>query len=102
MTEDNTVPRDEETDGQLGPMPDAAATAPELVPGGVDSIDDPKYGETPGPPTVPDAEPGANPAVEDRAPDEITELDDKRQEPDDDAATLDAPGRHEGDVEPPA
>ena len=96
------TPSDESTDAQLGAMPPAEPEEPELVPGGADSIDDPKYGETPGPPTIPDTDPAANPAVEDAAPDEISELDDKQQEPDDDAATLDAPGDHNGEPEPPA
>lgn len=106
MTDDHDspteTPSDEETDAQLGARPDPASTAPEHHPGGVDAIDDPRYGETPGPPTVPDAEPTANPAVEDVVPDEISAPDDKQQAPDEDAAELDPEKTDEGTPEPPA
>lgn len=64
-----------------GPMPDPKADEPEPRPGGPDAADDPEHGETPGEPTVPDLDPDANPAVDEAAPDEVKEGDDKAQEP---------------------
>ncbi|NYG58631.1 hypothetical protein BJ980_001554 [Nocardioides daedukensis] len=80
--------------------PEPVAEEPQLHPGGVDSTDDPKYGETPGEPVPRDLDPDDNPAVEDVAPDEITEPDDKQQEPDNGEADLDA--GETGESEPPA
>ena len=56
---------------ELGKMPDATTERPESYPGGVDSIDDPKYGLAPGRPTSADADPDHNPAVVDATPDEV-------------------------------
>lgn len=74
-------------DSNLGPLPEPTAEEPQLHPGGVDSVDDPKYGETPDDPTVPDIDPEDNAAVDDIAPPEVTEPDDKQQEPDEDDPT---------------
>lgn len=55
---------------------------PDLYPGGADSIEDPeKYGDTPGPPTTRDLPSEDHPAA-DEIPDEVSEPDDKSQEPD--------------------
>ena len=74
---------------------------PQLLPGGPDSVDNPKYGQTPGPPVGRDLPPEDNPAVDDELPEELSEPDDKEQGPDGDAS-----GGHSGDsdqpVEPPA
>lgn len=78
-------------DSNLGPQPEVTTEDPELYPGGADSIDDPKYGSTPGKPTVPDIDPEDNAAVDDLAPDEVTEPDDKQQEPDEDDSTAEDP-----------
>jgi hypothetical protein len=68
---------------QLGPKPEATTEPPERFPGGADSVaDEDKYGAMPDTPTVPDLNPDANPAVEDAAPDEVKEPDEKSQEPD--------------------
>ena len=66
----------------LGPMPKPTAEEPQLIPGGADSLDDPKYGATPGAGVPRDLDPDHNPAVEDVVPDEVKEPDDKQQEPD--------------------
>ena len=87
---------------QLGDMPPATTQKPEHAPGGTDAIVGERYGTTHGPPTIPDADPSRNPAVEDVVPDEISALDDKQQEPDDNTASLDATKQQEGDPEPPA
>jgi hypothetical protein len=50
----------------LGPKPDPAVQPKEPNPGGVDAID-----ADDGPPAVPDLDPQANPATEDRTPEEI-------------------------------
>lgn len=64
---------------ELKPMPEPTAEEPELEPGGVDAVEvDPDGAGLPR-----DLVPEDNPAVED-APDEISELDDKQQEPDGD------------------
>ena len=55
----------------LGPMPDPQIDPKEPNPGGVDAVD-----EDPMPPAMHDLDPGNNPAVEDRAPDEISEPED--------------------------
>jgi hypothetical protein len=76
MTEDDV-------DKALGPKPDAFTEPPERFPGGADSVaDEEKYGARPDAPLAPDLDPEANPAVEDHAPDEIKQPDDKQQEPD--------------------
>ena len=75
-------------DSNLGPLPEPTTEEPQLYPGGADAVDDPKYGETPDDPTVPDIDPGDNAAVDDIAPAEVTEPDDKQQEPDEDDTTV--------------
>ena len=80
-------------DDGLGPKPEPATEAPELFPGGIDAVDDPeRYHEMD--PAVRDLDPGQNPAVEDEAPDEISEPDDKQQEPDEDSGTATDEGAH--------
>lgn len=66
-------------------MPEPEAVEPQLLPGGADSLDDPKYGDTPGDPVPRDLDPDSNPAVEDEAPEEIKQSEDKQQEPDDES-----------------
>ena len=68
------------------PKPPARAEAPQRAPGGPDAIDDPRYGETPGPPTVPDPDPARNPATDETVPSEITEPE-ERDEPTSDGAS---------------
>lgn len=83
-----------------GPKPDAEAEEPQLFPGGVDAIDDPKYGDTPGDPVPRDLDPEDNPAVEDKAPDEITQPDEeKQQEPDSGDSGVDAPPDEEANAQ---
>jgi hypothetical protein len=72
----------------LGPKPDASTEKPELWPGGADSIaDEEKYGATPDEPTVPNLDPSKNPAIEDAAPDEISEPEDTDTEATKDGAS---------------
>ncbi|WP_110206633.1 hypothetical protein [Nocardioides daejeonensis] len=68
-------------DGVDAPAPPPATQEPQLLPGGADSLDDPKYGDTPGDPVPRDLDPDDNPAVDDEAPEEVKEPDDKDQEP---------------------
>lgn len=71
------------SDPTESPMPEPQTEEPQLQPGGADSTDDPKYGDTPGDLVPRDLDPEENPAVgEDHVPDEIKQLDDKSQEPD--------------------
>ncbi|QIX27982.1 hypothetical protein ncot_16320 [Nocardioides sp. JQ2195] len=108
--EQPTTEAEETTDSDTSASDDAAGTSPapeptseepQLFPGGVDSIDDPKYGDTPGDPVSRDLDPDNNPAIsEDAVPDEITEPDDKQQEPDNGEADLDA--GQTGESEEPA
>ena len=71
----------------LGDLPEPKAEEPQLYPGGVDSLEDEKkYGERLDEPAIPDLPSERNPAVEeDQVPDEITEPDDKQQEPEGEA-----------------
>jgi hypothetical protein len=63
----------------LSPMPTPYAEEPQLVPGGVDAIE-----EDPADNGLPrDLSTEDNPAVDDTVPDEISQPDDKQQEPDD-------------------
>lgn len=54
---------------------------PDLHPGGADSIDNPKYGDNPGPPATRDLPQEDHPSADD-IPDEVAEPDDKSQGPD--------------------
>ena len=85
---------------EIGKKPDATAEEPQLHPGGPDAADNPEYGETFEEPIIPGLPPEVNPAADD-VPDEVTEPDDKSQEPDNgqdqEAGTTD-----EGTSEPPA
>ncbi len=101
------------TDDDLSPMPTPYAEEPQLVPGGVDAIeDDPADTNLPRDLSTED-----NPAVDDTVPDEISQPDDKQQEPDgsedeesdttrDGAATTGEPEAgqeaEDGSPEPPA
>jgi hypothetical protein len=69
----------------LGEKPKAEAEEPARNPGGADAINDdaPFQGDDPTP-LGHDLDPEDNPAVEDELPDEVTQLDDKQQEPEGD------------------
>ena len=69
----------------LGEMPKPEAEEPARNPGGVDALNDdaPFEGDDPRPLSH-DLDSEANPAVEDQVPDEITQPDDKQQEPEGD------------------
>ena len=69
----------------LGEKPRAEAEDPEPNPGGPDAINDdaPFQGDDPTP-LGHDLDPEDNPAVEDEMPDEVTEPEDKQQEPEGD------------------
>lgn len=84
-------------DGLDAPPPPPKAEEPELLPGGPDSIADPKYGDTPGDPVPRDLNPDDNPAVDDEAPEEVTERDEKQQAPDEGTS-----GEGDTPEEPPA
>ena len=72
----------------LGPKPDATTEPPERWPGGADSVaDEEKHGATPEEPTVPDLDRDDNPAIEDAAPDEISEPEDTDTEATTDGAS---------------
>jgi hypothetical protein len=76
----------------LGPKPDPEIEPGEPNPGGVDAIEDEDEDL---PPAVPNLSPDRNPAVEEHAPDEISEPDDTE-----DGATTD--GASEPTKESPA
>jgi hypothetical protein len=97
----------------LSPMPTPVTEEPELVPGGVDAIEEDPADNGLGR----DLDPDDNPAVDDAMPDEISQPDDKKQEPDgaedhesdttrDSAATTGEPEAgqeaEDGSPEPPA
>ncbi|GAB2874188.1 hypothetical protein [Nocardioides pacificus] len=103
MTEQDT--KSDPVTAKLGPKPEGFVEEPQLYPGGADSVQDQeKYGAIPDAPLIPDPVPETNPAVEDKAPDEITEADDKKQEPDVDSGTETESGNEEAHnpEEPPA
>lgn len=96
------------SDDDLKPMPTPYAEEPQLVPGGVDAID-----EDPADNGLPrDLSTDDNPAVDDTVPDEIAQPDDKQQAPEGEAAdqesgTTEEPPEagqeaEDGSVEPPA
>ena len=69
------------TDEELSPMPEPYTEEPQLVPGGVDALeDDPADAGLPR-----DLNPDDNPAVDDVLPDEIAEPDEKSQAPEGEA-----------------
>jgi hypothetical protein len=79
---------------KLSPMPEPEAETPELHPGGTDAVvDDEVYPE--GDVVMP-RDIRLNPEVDEQVPDEITEPDDKKQEPNGDSGTA------ETAEEPPA
>ncbi|MBD3923325.1 hypothetical protein IEZ26_01720 [Nocardioides cavernae] len=66
---------------ELSPMPEPYAEEPQLVPGGVDALE-----EDPADAGLPrDLDPDDNPAVDDVLPDEIAEPDEKSQAPEGEA-----------------
>jgi hypothetical protein len=67
---------------KLGPMPDPEAEPAEANPGGADAInEDAPFAGDETENLGRDLHPDLNPEVEDHVPDEISEPDDKRQEP---------------------
>jgi hypothetical protein len=79
---------------KLSPMPEPETETPELHPGGADAVvDDEVYPE--GDVVMP-RDIRLNPEVDEQVPDEITEPDDKKQEPNGDSGTA------ETAEEPPA
>ncbi|HEX6150524.1 hypothetical protein [Nocardioides sp.] len=70
---------------KLGPMPEPEAEAPELHPGGTDAIvDDTEYPEGD---VVVARDVRLKPEVDEQVPEEISEPDDKQQEPNGDSGT---------------
>lgn len=91
----------------LSPMPTPYSEEPQLVPGGVDALEDDPADNG----LSRDLSTDDNPAVDDTVPDEISAPDDKQQAPDGEAdaeagATEDDPSAgqeaEDGSVEPPA
>ncbi len=73
---------------KLSPMPEPEVETPELHPGGTDAVvDDEVYPEGD---VVMARDIQLNPEVDEQVPDEITEPDDKKQEPDGDSGTAEA------------
>ncbi|MCP3423202.1 hypothetical protein [Nocardioides pinisoli] len=66
------------TNEELSPMPEPYAEEPQLVPGGVDALEDDPADTG----LARDLDPDDNPAVDDVLPDEIAEPDEKPQAPD--------------------
>ena len=72
---------------KLSPMPEPETETPELHPGGADAVvDDEVYPE--GDVVMP-RDIRLNPEVDEQVPDEITEPDEKKQEPNGDSGTAD-------------
>lgn len=73
---------------ELGPMPDPEIEPPPENPGGVDAINEdvPFAGDEPAV-LGRDLDPERNPQVEDHAPDEISQPEDKKQEGESDGAS---------------
>ena len=69
------------TNEELSPMPEPYAEEPQLVPGGVDALEEDPADSG----LARDLDPDDNPAVDDVLPDEIAEPDEKSQAPDDEA-----------------
>lgn len=96
------------TEENLEPMPTPVTEEPELVPGGVDTVDEDPDDDGLGR----DLSPEDNPAVDNVLPDAIAEPDDKQQAPDGPAddreagteadSPADPPAAEDGSVEPPA
>lgn len=74
-------------DTDLGPMPESTTQEPELVPGGADAVAENPADEG----LARDLSPDSNPAVDEILPDEVSEADDKTQEPDEDSDTVEPP-----------
>jgi hypothetical protein len=83
----------------LGPKPDPDVEEPELFPGGPDAVDTPERYHNGLDPAARDLDPDDNPAVDDATPDEISQPDDKKQEPNGDSGTESS---DDGVTEPPA
>ncbi|MFC5177807.1 hypothetical protein [Nocardioides taihuensis] len=89
---------DTSTEHDLGPKPEPATEKPELFPGGTDAVDDPeRYHDED--PAVRDLDPHGGPKAAHEIPDEVAELEDKQQEPDEDSGS---PADEGGETEPPA
>lgn len=74
--------------GDLGPMPEPEVEQAAENPGGVDAVnDDPPFAGDPSGVLGRDLDPKRNPQVEDHAPDEISEPDDKQQEGESDGSS---------------
>ena len=89
------------TKDDLGPMPEPTTQEPELVPGGVDAVEENQVEETLGRDLLPEDNP-----VDDAMPEEITEPDDKPQAPEGDDAeetgTPPGPDVNDSSEDPPA
>ena len=82
---------------EVGPMPTPQKEEPERFPGGADALEDQsRYGEIPDTPLGVDLPPELQPHAVD-VPDEVSEPDDKTQEPDEGAS-----GEGRTEPEPPA
>ena len=72
----------------LSDQPEPTTQPPERFPGGPDAIaDEEKYGSIPDAPLIPDLETAKNPAVDNEAPDEISEPEESQDEPTSDGAS---------------
>src|SRR6478736_7149762 len=69
------------TNEELSPMPEPYTEEPQLVPGGVDALEEDPADNG----LARDLDPDANPAVDDALPDEIAEPDEKSQAPEGEA-----------------
>jgi hypothetical protein len=69
------------TNEELSPMPEPYTEEPQLVPGGVDALEEDPADNG----LARDLDPDANPAVDDALPEEIAEPDEKSQAPDGEA-----------------
>jgi hypothetical protein len=73
---------------ELSDRPEPTTEPPERFPGGVDAIaDEEKYGDIPDTPLIRDLDSVKNPAVDDKAPDELQEPEESQDEPTSDGAS---------------
>ncbi len=73
---------------ELSDQPEPTTEPPERFPGGVDAIaDEEKYGDIPDTPLIRDLDSVKNPAVDDKAPDELQEPEESQDEPTSDGAS---------------
>jgi len=86
------------TNEELSPMPEPYTEEPQLVPGGVDALEEDPADNG----LARDLDPDANPAVDDALPGEIAEPDEKSQAPEGEAEDKESDTTRASDYSPDA